>query len=258
MGQGADRGARQAETGPAGAPPGAALRLRDSIAETRDVRTFRFHPPAGGFSWKAGQNLVMTIPDVDDPRGPTRPFTISSSPTEEGVIAVSTLIRDSPFKQRLAQMAPGDPVGIEGPEGEFFLEPGRPAVMIAGGIGVTPFRSMLRFATDTRLEKPLVLVYSSKTPEDIVFRAELDDLARRNHAIRLIHTITRPEEGRTPWVGRKGRIDGDLLRDSTRGIRHPLVYVAGPPGLVKEVRRLLDEEVHISKEDIRTDEFEGY
>jgi ferredoxin-NADP reductase len=234
------------------------LRLRDSIAETVEVRTFRFDRPEWGLEWKAGQNLVITIPGLADPRGPTRPFTISSSPTEGGVVAVSTIIRDSPFKRHLTGMVPGDTVEFEALEGEFVLEPGRPAIMIAGGIGVTPFRSMLSFAADTHLEKPLVLVYSSKTPQDIVFRTELEDFARRNHAIRIMHTITRPEQAREPWVGRTGRINSELLREAIRGVRHPLVYVAGPPGLVRENRRLLDEEIHISEKDIRTDEFDGY
>jgi ferredoxin-NADP reductase len=234
------------------------LRFRASSVETHDVRTFRFDPPGGTFEWQAGQNLVMTIPGLEDPRGATRPFTISSSPTEGGVVAVSTLVRDSPFKTHLAKMKPGDTVENEAIEGAFVLESGRPAVMIAGGIGVTPFRSMLRYAVDTRLEKPLVLVYSSKTPEDIVFRAELEEFSRRNHAIRVLHTITRPEQARESWDGRKGRIDAELLREAMRGVRHPLVYIAGPPGFVAEARRLIDEELHVSKEDIRTDEFEGY
>ena len=234
------------------------LRFRGSQSETRDVTTFRFDPPDAGFTWRAGQNLVMTIPGLSDPRGPTRPFTISSSPTEGGVVAVSTLVRPSPFKQHLAALAPGDTVENEAVEGEFVLEPGRPGLMLAGGIGVTPFRSMLKFAVDTRLEKPLVLVYSSKTPEDIVFRSELEEFARRNPAIRVLHTITRPEQAQEPWSGRTGRIDAELLREAMRGIRHPLVYVAGPPGFVVESRRLLAEGVHVSSDDIRTDEFEGY
>jgi ferredoxin-NADP reductase len=234
------------------------LRFRDSAPETRDVRTFRFDPPEADFTWQAGQNLVMTVPGLDDPRGPTRPFTISSSPTEGGVVAVSTLMRESPFKRHLAAMARGDSVDFEALEGQFVLESGRPAVMLAGGIGVTPFRSMLRFAVDTRLEKPLVLVYSSKTPEDIVFRAELEDLATRNHAIRILHTISRPEQAREPWTGRTGRINAELIREALRGVRHPLVYVAGPPGFVAETGRLLKEEVHVSPNDIRTDEFDGY
>jgi len=243
-------------------PPAAAvpqlLRFRGSAGETPGVRTFRFDRPSAAFTWRAGQNLVMTIPGLSDPRGPTRPFTISSSPTEGGVVAVTTLVRESPFKQHLARLAPGDTVENEAIEGEFVLEPGRPAVMIAGGIGVTPFRSMLRFAVDTHLDKPLVLVYSAKTPEDIVFRTELDELSQSGSAVRILYTITRPQEAREPWTGRTGRIDAALLREALRGVRHPLVYIAGPPGFVQENRRLLGEEIHVSPMDIRTDEFDGY
>ena len=234
------------------------LRFRESRPETHDVRTFEFEAPNGDFVWRAGQNLVMTIPGLEDPRGPTRPFTISSSPTEGGKVAISTLIRESPFKKHLSHLAPGAIVENEAIEGEFVLEPGRPAIMLAGGIGVTPFRSMLKFAVDTRLEKPLVLIYSSKTPEDIVFRHELEDFAKRDHAIRVLHTITRPELSREPWAGRKGRIDADLIREGMRGVRHPLVYIAGPPGFVSESRRIVADELHLSAEDVRTDEFEGY
>lgn len=234
------------------------LRLIDSHPETPDVRTFRFTKPIPSFDWKAGQNLVMTVPGLDDPRGATRPFTISSSPTEGGVVAVTTIVRESPFKKHLAKMKPGDTVEYDALEGEFVLEPGRPAVMIAGGIGVTPFRSMLRYAADTRLEKPLVLVYSSKTPEGIVFRKELEELASRHHTIRILHTITRPEQARERWTGRTGRINAELLREALRGVRHPLIYIAGPPGFVQESRRLVSDEVHLSQEDLRTDEFDGY
>lgn len=238
--------------------PKVVLQFRDSRQETPSVRTFRFQPRSPGFHWQAGQNLVMTIPGLSDPRGPTRPFTISSSPTEDGIVAVTTLIRDSPFKRHLAAMTPGVFVENEAIEGDFVLQPGRPAVMIAGGIGVTPFRSMLKFAVDTKLEKPLVLLYSSKTPEDIVFRSELDEFAHRNHAIRILHTITRPDASGGEWAGHTGRVDQELVHEALRGIRHPLVYVAGPPGFVAEIRRLLEVGIHLSKEDIRTDEFDGY
>lgn len=234
------------------------LRFRGSVEETAEARTFRFEVEGGRLEWRAGQNLVMTIPGLVDPRGPTRPFTISSSPTEGGVVAITTLVRGSPFKQHLAKLAAGDTVENEAIEGTFVLEPGRPAVMIAGGIGITPFRSMLRSAVDMKLEKPLVLLYSSKTPSDIVFRSELAEFERRNHAIRVLHTITRPEQAQEKWEGRKGRIDAELIREGMRGIRHPLIYVAGPPGFVSEARRLLDAEIQVSAEDIRTDEFEGY
>ena len=234
------------------------IHLIGAAPEARDVMTFRFDRATPAIEWRAGQNLVMTIPGLEDPRGPTRPFTISSSPTEGSFLAITTIIRASPFKRRLEQMIPGGSVEFEGIEGEFFLEPGRPAVMIAGGIGVTPFRSMLRFAADTHLEKPLVLLYSCKTPEDIVFRKELDELPVRNRAIRVLYTITRPEESHMPWTGRVGRIDASFVKDALRGIRHPLIYIAGPPALVREARKIAVDEVRVSPEDVRTDEFDGY
>ncbi|HZY71419.1 MAG TPA: FAD-dependent oxidoreductase [Thermoplasmata archaeon] len=234
------------------------VRLLDSHPETAEARTFRFDRGSPPYEWRAGQNLVMTISGVEGPKGPTYPFTVSSSPTEPGFLAITTFLRDTPFKRRLAALKPGETVDLDGPEGTFVLEPGRPAVMVAGGIGVTPFRSMLRFATDSRLEKPLVLVYSSRTLESIVFRAELDELARRNHAIRVLHTITRPDASDPRWGGRTGRIDGELLREAMRGVRHPLVYVAGPPEFVRAGRKLLADEIRIAADDIRTDEFDGY
>lgn len=226
--------------------------------EAKNVTTFRFDRSAAPFDWRPGQFLEMTFPGLEDPRGPTRPFTISSSPTEAGVVAITTRSGTSPFKQRLHALPVGELVDIEAPSGNFVLQAGRPAILLAGGIGVTPFRSMLRYATDVRLEKPLVLVYASKTPEDLVFRDELDDLARRNHAIRLLETITRPEESHAPWTGHVGRVDADLLRQAMRGVRHPMFYIAGPPGLVSEDRRLVREEMHISVNDVKTDVFDGY
>lgn len=234
------------------------VRFLDSHVETPEAATFRFELGTPPYVWTPGQNLVLTIPAVEDPRGPTRPFTVSSSPTEPGFLAITTLLRDTPFKRRLGALKAGEFVELEGPEGNFTLQPGRPAVMLAGGIGVTPFRSMMRYATDQRLEKPMVLVYSSRTPEAIVFRAELDELSRKNHALRILHTVTRPDESKVAWPGRTGRIDAALLREALRGVRHPLIYVAGPPGFVASSRQLLRDEAHVAELDVLTDEFDGY
>ena len=220
--------------------------------------TFRFDRGSPPYEWTAGQNLVMTIPGLEDPKGPTRPITISSSPTEGGFLAITTIVRESPFKQRLAAMRPGDEVVLDGPEGDFVLKPGRPAVFLAGGIGITPFRSMMRFATDSHLDKPLSLIYSARTAADLVFRKELDELQRRNPAIHVLYTVTRHQESDGPWSGRVGHIDATMVRDALRGIRHPLVYLAGPPGLVASNRQLFAEEVHVPASDILTDEFDGY
>jgi ferredoxin-NADP reductase len=173
-------------------------------------------------------------------------------------VAISPMLQESPFARPLAKMAPGETVENEAIGGPFVLEPGRPALVNAGGIGVPPFRSMWKYRVDTRLEKPLVLVRSSKTPEDIVFRAELEEFARRNDPLRVLHTLTRPEQSHEPWTGRKGRIDADLTRGAMRGVRYPLFHVAAPPAFVTESRRLIHEGLPLSDRDIRAGEFEGY
>ena len=234
------------------------LSFAGSTQETHDVTTFRFSVRDEPFAWRAGQFLELSFPGLQDPRGPTRPFTIASSPTEKGPLAISTKMTGSPFKERLKALRPGDPVNITAPHGDFVLEPGRPAVLLAGGIGITPFRSMLRFATDAGVNQPLVLVLTNKTPEDIVFRRELLDLAQRNQALRVVHTITRPQESKESWEGHVGHVDAELLRDAVRGIPQPLVYLAGPPGLVRADRKVVVEGLHFSEADLRTEEFDGY
>ncbi|HEV2519979.1 MAG TPA: FAD-dependent oxidoreductase [Thermoplasmata archaeon] len=234
------------------------VRFLGATPETREVSTFRFAPEKGDFEWRPGQFLEMVLPEVQDPRGSTRLFTISSSPTEKGSLTITTRSGPSPFKTRLHQLRAGDTVEIRAPDGDFVLEPGRPALMLAGGIGVTPFRSMLRYAADVGLGTPCVLVYSSRTPEDIVFRRELDELARRNRALKIVHTITRPAESKEPWTGATGRIVSALLRKAMENVHAPIVYIAGPPGLVREHRQVVVDEFHLPESDVRSDEFDGY
>ena len=104
-------------------------------------------------NYKAGQYSVVDLGAKEDPEGPTRSFTIASSPSEEDFILISTRIRDTPFKKKLASMDIGSPVKITAPMGEFVLPPdySNSLVFLSGGIGVTPFRSMLKYATDNQL-----------------------------------------------------------------------------------------------------------
>ncbi len=226
--------------------------------ETPTVKTFRFERPDVPFSFRPGQYMAVRIGGVDDPRGDSRTFSISSSPTDADEITITTRLGPSPFKQRLFRMRPGDEVNLWGPFGSFVLETGHPLVLLGGGIGVTPFRSMIRFAASRQREQPIVLLYSSRTPEEIVYRREFEELARTWEGLRPFLCVSRPGESRAPWSGRTGHVDASLIREAMAGLRAPVCYICGPPGMVRELHRTLAVDVGIPSGSIRTELFNGY
>ncbi len=231
------------------------LEVRD---ETPTVKTFRFERPDVPFAFRPGQYMAVRIAGVDDPRGDSRTFSLSSSPTDEESVSVTTRQGPSPFKQRLFRLHAGEEVNLWGPFGSFVLEPGHPVVLLGGGIGVTPFRSMIRYAAATRRADPVVLLYSSRTAEEIVYRREFEDLARTWPTFRAVLCVSRPEESKESWSGRTGHVDAALIREALKGLRHPVAYICGPPGMVRELHRTLAAEVGLPSGQVRTELFNGY
>jgi nitrite reductase/ring-hydroxylating ferredoxin subunit len=118
--------------------------------EGTDIMSFRLS--GGGIDFTAGQYAFFKLDGVSgDSKGPTRHFSLASSPTESDYLMISTRIRDTPFKQKLASLKKGAKIEVWGPDGEFVLQEDKPAVFLSGGIGVTPFRSMIKYATDKHL-----------------------------------------------------------------------------------------------------------
>jgi ferredoxin-NADP reductase len=147
--------------------------------------------------YKAGQFAFFDIDGVyNDPKGPIRHFTISSSPSED-FIMLSTRIRDSPYKKRLASLEKGTKVKVRGPEGQFVFPEGvdysKTIIFLSGGIGVTPFRSMIKYATDKQLPIKIIMFDSNKNKENVLFKKEFDDWANTNKNIKIIYTITEEE-----------------------------------------------------------------
>ncbi|MGH9367182.1 MAG: FAD-binding oxidoreductase [Thermoanaerobaculia bacterium] len=240
-----------------GAPRAYRLPLFESRQETPSVMTFRFDLEGQRLDYEPGQYVSLALPDSAGPEG-QHSFTLSSSPTEEGAIAITTRITGSAFKARLGSLKRGETVNVRGPFGRFTLEAGRPSVMAAGGIGITPFRSMLRFTADTGSAQRIDLLYSSGTVEEIVFRAELESLAGRIESLTVEETVTRPEPAASFWQGRTGRIDAPMLARAAGQLSRPLHYVCGPPGFVSGIRATLREDVGVADEDVRFEEFPGY
>lgn len=222
--------------------------------ETPSVVTVSFHPEQA-FDYRPGQHVMLRVPDVEDPEGDSREFTLSSSPTETGRLSITTRLDGSPLKTRLVG-EPRPEVELTGPMGSFVLDESRPAIMLAGGIGVTPFRSMMRYAADKALEIPMRLLYSNRVPEEIVFRDEFAEIARlTERRIRVLHTVSREAPG---WPGRTGHIDPMLVRQAMAGLQEPLFYVCGSERFEQAMRRLLTEEMDVEAGRIRSENFPGY
>jgi ferredoxin-NADP reductase len=220
--------------------------------------TFRFSTEGTGFSYLSNQAIRLALPDVDDPWGAARSFSLSSSPSEEGFLSVTCKISDTPFKQALARLEPGETAEVVGPLGAFLLDRNRPSVFVAGGIGITPFRGMYRFAADAGDPQERRLLYSARVPEEFVFRKELDEISRAAPQLQVQYTVTRPQESKAEWNGRVGRVGERWIRETAESIDRPKFYVAGLPDMVQEVVTLLLGPLGVPEDDIDYEVFRGF
>jgi ferredoxin-NADP reductase len=220
--------------------------------------TFRFSTEGTGFQYRSNQAIRLALPGVDDPWGAARTFSLSSSPSEAGQIAITCKISDTPFKQALARLRPDDTAVVYGPLGSLLLDGRRSSVFIAGGIGITPFRGMFRYAFDTGDALERRLLYSARVPEEFVFRSELDELCRKSSHLRVQYTVTRPAESQQPWKGRVGRISPEWIRETAQPLHRPKFYVAGLPEMVEEVVTALAGALGVPEDDIDYEMFRGY
>ena len=237
--------------------------MRATIREKREVAdgTLLVVFDLGGehFDFRPGQYFWVELldPPYTDDRGNRRHITVVTSPTERGVLGLATRLRDSGFKRSLAALPLGAEVEVEEPKGDFVLpeETDRPYVFVAGGIGITVFRSMLRYIQDERLPHHVTLVYSNRDRAGAPFLDELAELERANPNLRVVLTMTQD----AGWQGETRRLDdADVFRDHLGGALRAYTYlVAGPPDMAQSVARTL-EEAHVPEELIRVDRFAGY
>jgi ferredoxin-NADP reductase len=236
--------------------------MRATIREKREVAKgtllVLFDLGGTGLDYRPGQYFWIELldPPYQDEKGARRHITAVTSPSERGVIGLCTRLRDSAFKRSLAELPIGAEVEIEPPKGSFVLpeDSSRPLVFVAGGIGITPFRSMLRFIVDERLAHRVTLVYSNRDRESAALLDELEEIAAANPNVRLIATMTDDEQ----WPGERRRIDAAFLRDHLGDAANDASYmVAGPPAMAKAVTAALNE-AGVDPTLTTTDSFSGY
>jgi ferredoxin-NADP reductase/nitrite reductase/ring-hydroxylating ferredoxin subunit len=226
--------------------------------------------------YKAGQFAFFDIGEVyNDSKGPIRHFTISSSPTED-YIMLTTRIRNSPYKQRLATLEEGATVKVRGTQGEFVLHENdysKSAIFLSGGIGVTPFRSMIKYATDSKVPLKIILFDSNRNKENILFKKEFDEWSYINNNLKIIYTISEEKNQQerkstssasltetNDWNGEYGRIDKEMILKyaDDKTLKDSIFYICGPPPMIKAMEYLIQKELEIPKERIKVEEFTGY
>lgn len=205
-----------------------------------------------------GQYFFVTLPDVgyQDEKGLRRHITVVTSPNERGVLGFATRMRETAFKRSLRELPVGAEVEVEPPKGSFALpeDASRPLVFVAGGIGITVFRSMLRYIQEEGRPYRVTLVFSNRDRESTAFLDELQELERESPSLRLVLTMTQ-DPG---WEGETRKIDSQFLRDHLgEDLNENTFLVAGPPGMVEGMQEALAE-AGVDEENVIAERYSGY
>lgn len=201
------------------------------VEETPDVRTLRLAMPAGEtIEFQPGQHIRVKT------AGSARDYSFASAPGRASSFEI-TVARGGAFTERLFALKPGDALDAEGPRGDWHFEPAGPLILVCGGTGLAPMRSII-YAELGAGQGPVHLYYCAKTPADIVYREELE--AFRRKGVRVHVTVSRPEllKGEA-WAGPRGRITLETIEADGAPIADAVFYLCGPGALVSGIRDAL-------------------
>jgi ferredoxin-NADP reductase/Na+-translocating ferredoxin:NAD+ oxidoreductase RnfD subunit len=236
----------------------AVLRLTEIRKLAADTYEFIF---AGRLpTFRPGQYAEWTLgADTSDLRGNRRYFTLASSPTENDVrLGVKFYEDPSTFKQYLSTFTPGSRVLVGSIAGDFTLprRTEKKLVWIAGGIGVTPFRSMAQYLADRDEKRDVVLFYSNKTEAEIAYRDVFDSPAVRGSGVRTVYTLT-DKAVPSSWAGSRGYVDTDMIIREVPDYQTRTFFISGPRSMVLAFQSTL-RTLGVSRRRIKTDFFPGF
>ena len=235
------------------------LKFREKLRLAADTYEFVFAADRK-LAFDPGQYMEWTLGHAEpDSRGNRRYFTLASSPTEHHLrLGIRFSERSSSFKQALLDMKWGSQITASHLAGDFVLpaNPGQRCVLIAGGIGVTPFRSMIKYLLDTRQRRPLTLFYSVKTAGEIVYK-DVFDKAEKDLGLKVVYTLTQPESKPAGWMGKTGRVTADMIKTEVPDYRRCIFYLSGPDEMVETFKHDL-RRLNVPSSRIKTDYFAGF
>lgn len=234
------------------------LRLKERIQLSPDMFSFVFTKP-NSFTFLPGQYLEWTVPHQGvDMRGNRRYFTIASSPTEsEIILGVKITPNGSSYKKALLNLSESALVVGSQLSGDFVLpeDTAKKLVFIAGGIGVTPFRSMIRYLIDTQNKRDIVLLYTAPSEAAFVYKDVFEKA--REYGMNTIYIITNEKNIPPSWSGGKGYLTEEFVRSTVPDFASRLYFLSGPNNMVESYKSLL-RRMGISYRHIVTDYFPGF
>ncbi|MGC1378151.1 MAG: hypothetical protein WA821_18115 [Anaerolineales bacterium] len=235
-----------------------ALKLKEKLKIAPDIYDFVF-APVNKFAFVPGQYMEWTLGHAHtDDRGNRRYFTLASAPDENNIrMGVKFYARSSSYKKALLAMKKGDEIIAAQVAGDFVLPKDRrqKCVLIAGGVGVTPFRSMIKSLLDARQKRPVTLFYANKSVDEIIYK-DVFDQAEKELGIKTIYTVTDRQNVPATWTGRVGRIDAQLIQSAVPEYRQCVFYISGPRSMVDGFKATL-RQMNVPASQIKTDFFAG-
>lgn len=234
------------------------LFLKDKLKLSKDTYSFIFEKQKN-FNFIPGQYMEWTLPlKTADSRGNRRYFSLSSSPTEKEVaITVKFYNPSSTYKKELLSFQNKKRITASQVSGDFILPNNLnvPMVFIAGGVGITPFRSMIKYIIDKNLKSDIVLIYSNRAEDEILFQ-DIFKAAEKN-GIKTVYCLTDETNIPKNWQGIKGHINEEAIRKTVSDYKKRMYYISGPQLMVRNFEKMLIG-MGISKNKIKTDFFPGY
>lgn len=235
------------------------LTLKNKNRIGNDIYDFVFRSN-WSMKFRPGQYLEWTLGHAKpDTRGNRRYFTLASSPTERDVhLGVKFYQNSSTFKRTMLAMRPGSQISASQLSGDFTLpkDPSEKLVLIAGGIGITPFRSMLKYLVDRGEKRPIILFYSNKKPSEIAY-SDIFAEAGTQLGIKTVYTLTDARQAPADWPGYIGHFDPRIIAAEVPDWRERTFYLSGPRGMVMAFEKTL-KQMGVTRLRIKTDFFPGF
>jgi len=235
------------------------MTLVDRQRIAKHTMAFWFDTNGANFEFRAGQHadFVFTHACTGSESDNSRTFSLACSPLDKRPVMIAMRMRKTAFKNALNAAALGTKFAVSRPRGSFTLhrDVTKPAVFLAGGIGITPIRSILQQATQERLPHKLYLFYSNREADDAAFLEEFESMTVQNPNFTLIPTVTGHRS--LAWPYEKGHINREMLTRYLLGLEGPIYYIAGPSGMVTAMSNLLNSS-GVSDDDMKTEEFGDY